>query len=443
MADQPSLSALDLYVSGQNVGRLARDAEGDHVFTYRSDTPENLFVSLTMPVRLKSYVTHQLQPIFQMNLPEGYQRELLRQKFGRLLADTELGLLGLVGARGIGRVQAVPAGQQLPPHGGHVDVEALLSSREAQAQLLSLIEQNVEESVSGVMPKVLLRADERVTTTSGDWILKTAGADFAAITQNEYFCLLAARNSRMSVPEFKLSGDRRVLAVKRFDIERDLRLGFEDMAVLQGLGTAEKYSGTWERIVRSVEDYFLPEARQPARRKLFKMLAFSLATRNDDAHLKNFGVLYSNRADIHLAPVYDVVTTLAYDEMRTNLPALSFLGKKTWTPGMLVWRFGRNTCKLSDADIQNVFDEIRAGLTQTAELVGEAARNDDDFREVGKRMIRLWAEGAGSLTDRKTGLPIPEIAAASDRHKLSDPKPAKPKRNPYKGVDGPVSSKVR
>ena len=77
----------------QVVEAVARDAEGDHVFNYHAGTPENLFVSLTMPVRLKSYVTHQLQPIFQMNLPEGYQRELLRQKLGRLAADTELGLL--------------------------------------------------------------------------------------------------------------------------------------------------------------------------------------------------------------------------------------------------------------------------------------------------------------------------------------------------------------
>jgi serine/threonine-protein kinase HipA len=282
-----------------------------------------------------------------------------------------------------------------------------------------------------------------VALASEGWIMKTAGSDYPAITRNEYFCLLAARNSGMRVPQFELSDDRRVLAVRRFDIEGEVRLGFEDMGVLQGLGTAEKYSGTWERILRSIEDYFPPELRQPARRELFKMLAFSLAIRSDDAHLKNFGVLYTRNSDIRLAPVYDVVTTLAYDEFRDNSPALSFLGKKTWIAGPLLARFGRNTCKLSDAEIRTLIEEIQQGLTQTAELVAQAATQDAEFREVGKRMLSLWAEGAGSLADQKIAVPVPEILAASNRHKLSDRKPRARKRNDYKDKNGPFSSKAR
>jgi len=62
---------LDVYVEGRLAGVLAAVQLDRHVFTYDAAAPPDRFVSLTMPVRLESYVWHELHPIFQLSLPEG------------------------------------------------------------------------------------------------------------------------------------------------------------------------------------------------------------------------------------------------------------------------------------------------------------------------------------------------------------------------------------
>ena len=97
---------LDVYVGGAPAGALTQEGPG-YVFAYLPDTPAERFVSLTMPVRLQSYVWPTLHPVFQMNLPEGHQKDTLRRKFGPVATIDDLSLLALTGRRTIGRVQAV------------------------------------------------------------------------------------------------------------------------------------------------------------------------------------------------------------------------------------------------------------------------------------------------------------------------------------------------
>ncbi|MHB8833437.1 MAG: HipA N-terminal domain-containing protein, partial [Desulfobacteria bacterium] len=66
MAESQSLA---VWVGPHKVGMLER-AE-DHVFAYHPGTSSSNAVSLTMPVRLKSWQSRDLHPVFQMNLPEG------------------------------------------------------------------------------------------------------------------------------------------------------------------------------------------------------------------------------------------------------------------------------------------------------------------------------------------------------------------------------------
>lgn len=46
--------------------------------------------------------------------------------------------------------------------------------------------------------------------------------------------------------------------------------------------------------------------------RFYEQLVFSIMLRNGDAHLKNFGVLYTHPGDARLAPMFDVVTTAIY-----------------------------------------------------------------------------------------------------------------------------------
>ena len=64
---------LSVYVLGREVATLEQSGDFKSVLTYHPHVAADDFVSLTMPVRLESYVwDDQLPPVLQMNLPEGY-----------------------------------------------------------------------------------------------------------------------------------------------------------------------------------------------------------------------------------------------------------------------------------------------------------------------------------------------------------------------------------
>src|SRR4051812_37498622 len=72
--------------------------EGDaFLFTCVPDSPREAEVSLTMPRRAAPYVGTALLPVFQMNLPEGYVLEQLRQRFAKASRLSPMLLLALTG----------------------------------------------------------------------------------------------------------------------------------------------------------------------------------------------------------------------------------------------------------------------------------------------------------------------------------------------------------
>lgn len=60
-------------------GRILTSA-GDYLFRYHEAAEARAAISLLMPVRLDEYRHRELHPIFQMNLPEGYVLEQLRNR---------------------------------------------------------------------------------------------------------------------------------------------------------------------------------------------------------------------------------------------------------------------------------------------------------------------------------------------------------------------------
>ena len=187
----------------------------------------------------------------------------------------------------------------------------------------------LRSGVSGVQPKVMLDATERGRATLGGYIVKSWGADYPQLAANEFLCMTASERAGLPVPEFHLSGNRGLFVMKRFDmpVSDGSPLGFEDICSLQALGTAQKYNSSCERVALTIKDFVSGEFLQGAREQFFASLVLSCMIRNGDAHLKNFGVLYERPGEpVRLAPVYDMVTTVAY--IPRDLPALSLAGAK-------------------------------------------------------------------------------------------------------------------
>lgn len=314
----PSPQLLAVWAAAYRAGLLDRSRDKRHfVFTYDpAAEPTDAQVSLTMPVRLESWTSRDLHPVFQMNLPEGALLDAIRRAIAKLAGENDLTILRITGGNQVGRNRFSLPGDGAP---GVVEtpesLDELLSYPNTEELFTELVSRYALRSgVSGVQPKVLLEASERATATVGGFIVKSWGGEYPQLAANEFFCMTAAKNAGLPVPEFHLSDNGGLFVMKRFDVgENGLPLGFEDMCALQALGTAQKYSSTYERIARSIRDFVSGEHLQAAREQFFASLVLSVMVRNGDAHLKNFGVLYERPgAPVRLAPVYDVVTTVAY-----------------------------------------------------------------------------------------------------------------------------------
>lgn len=307
-------------------GVLGKTGE-DYLFGYHADASKAAEISLLMPRRLEQYGSRELHPIFQMNLPEGYVLERLRQRLAKATTIDPMLLLALTGRdAAIGRVHV-----EAPPKFVEAFAAGVQESRgERLAQILAwdgaenLFEELARRylfrtGVSGVQPKLLVpearEPDGKVSLATTDLIVKSGGVDYPGLAVNEFVCMSIARNAGIPVPEFFLSDNRQLFVMRRFDRTADGQaLGFEEMAVLMAKGAAQKYEGSYEQVARFVSLFCSPNLRLPALGQLFDQVALSCILGNGDAHLKNFGVLYDDPTseDIWLSPAYDLVCTTAY-----------------------------------------------------------------------------------------------------------------------------------
>ncbi|HEX5124839.1 MAG TPA: type II toxin-antitoxin system HipA family toxin, partial [Rhodanobacteraceae bacterium] len=291
----------------------------DYLFTYAAGASPHAEISLTMPARAAQYVSAELHPIFQMNLPEGYVLDRLRARFAKASTLNPMLLLALTGrGAAIGRVTvSTPAVTPVEDTRGE-RLDEILAWDGAEDLFAELADRYLlRTGASGVQPKLLVPETTRSKSSmlTRELIVKSAGDDYPGLAVNEYVCMSIAREAGMPVPEFHLSKNRQLFVMRRFDRTADgAALGFEDMAVLMGQPASAKYDSSYERIAKAIALYCSPEERIAALAQLFDQVVLSCIVGNGDAHLKNFGVVYDDphRGAVRLAPAYDIVSTTAY-----------------------------------------------------------------------------------------------------------------------------------
>ena len=395
------MNTLAVWVASHKAGFLERSQDQhQYVFAYNPATEiPGAQVSLTMPVRLESWLSRDLHPIFQMNIPEGALLEAIRHSIAKLAGDDDLAILRVTGGNQIGRnLFSLPGdispGVQETPE----TLDELLSYPDTLELFNDLVSKYALRSgVSGVQPKVMLEATERGTAAIGGYIVKSWGIEYPQLAANEFFCMTVAQRAGLPVPEFHLSENGGLFVMKRFDMATDgSPMGFEDMCALQALGTAQKYSSTYERVARSIKDFVSPEFRQIAREQFFAALVLSCMVRNGDAHLKNFGVLYERPgAPVVLAPVFDVVTTVAY--IPKDIPALSLAGTKKWWSRKMLEKFAVAHLALPVGRTTQIFEEVAEAVIDTRRLLLAYMEDHPEFCEVGSRMLAAWETGVSEL----------------------------------------------
>jgi serine/threonine-protein kinase HipA len=428
---------LSAYVLGRDIATLESDGDFRSVFTYRADTAADDFVSLTMPVRTESYVWDDvLPPIFQMNLPEGYLLQVLQEQLGPQVTGNPLALLSVVGRNTVGRIQVAVPGANLAEPTQPIELKDLLQGDNSEEAFAQLVRQHATSGISGVVPKFLDSETEPVqqsqhtktTLLTHRHIIKGSTGKLPYVSLNEHLCMQVAKQV-LPTARTEISNDGKALVVHRFDVDQhgQPRRGMEDFCSLLGLRPSAKYDTTWERIAKAVRDQVPGENQVETFRRLSVLLLLTYAVRDADCHAKNIALLYTNRADVRLSPTYDLVTTTVYPGYQHNPPGISFMGRKTWTPGKTLSSFIAATFGVSPKLQSENVEAISDAVSGTAPKVRAAMDLHVEFKEIGARMLATWNEGVNGLREQhEYSLPPWERSAAfegiADPPKLANPR---------------------
>ncbi len=402
---------LSVYVQGRDVAVLEPAGDFKSVLTYQARTAPDDFVSLTMPVRTESWVWDDtLPPILQMNLPEGYLLQVLQEQFGPHIGASPIALLTVVGRNMVGRVQVAAPGAALDEPAKPIEVAEILQGDNSEEAFAELVRQHAASGVSGIVPKFLdaqlepatLGPHQKVSLLTRRHIIKGSSHHLPFVALNEHLCMQVAAKL-LPTAKTEISRDGQALIVHRFDVDEQGRLhwGMEDFCALLGMRPADKYDTTWERIAKAVRDHVPGHRQLDTFRQLTMMLLLTYALRNADCHAKNVALLYTSRADVHLAPVYDMLTTSVYAAYQHNPPGISFMGKKTWTPGKSLQKFIAGTFGIPVREQLQMVEAIAQALIEVAPAVRAAMIEHPGFADTGKRMLLSWQEGIASWRGRR------------------------------------------
>ena len=379
---------LDVNVNGDVIGKLHQE-QNRFIFSYNSK--ESQFLSLTMLPRVEQYIHDKLHPVFEMNLPEGYLLSIIKKHFSKFTKTDDFGLLKLMSKSIKGRIAY---GNVEKKANSSLSLDEVLapSSPKLFEELVSRFALN--SALSGVQPKVLATIENKATLKYDDYIIKAWGEEYPQLALNEYYCMKIVQYAGIEVPDFYISKDHKLFIMKRFDIKDDgLKIGFEDMCVLQAKQRDDKYEGSYEQIVKTIKTFTSPKYKKSSLRDFFKLIVINNIVQNGDAHLKNFGLIYTNFSDIRLSPAYDVVSTTAY--IKNDIPALHLLGSKKWWNKKNIIKFGTESCDLKKSEAEQLYKiclEASAKVSLEINQLLLKGKLDEQKRTVLEHIIKLIAD---------------------------------------------------
>ncbi len=331
----------------------------------------------------------ELPTYFENFIPEGDLKVLLHERLGVPLHD-DLGLLCAIGDDLPGAVIVQLAEGDAP----------LLAPRPPPPEQP---EPGLRFSLAGVQLKFsMLRHGERFVLPGrdlrGDWIAKISMQAFPGLARNEWLTMEWARLAGFQVPATELrplrdlvdlphegAPDEQVYLVQRYDRSGGHRLHQEDFQQIVGRRSSGKYSDvTYESIVLLAMGIIGANAYE----ELLRRLTFVVASGNDDAHMKNWSVVYPHPGTVaFLSPLYDQVFTGQWPDYRKSL-ALKLGGSKDFA-ALDRRRFGQLAARVgqpADAAMQLVDQAVLDQLAAWRRL-REHASVDDEYRAA---LIQHW-----------------------------------------------------
>ncbi len=381
------MQKIDVKVANKKAGELSFEKENNrYVFNY---TQKSAPISLIMPYRVSSYIwKNRLHPIFDMNMPEGYLFEMLKQFISK-----EYGYID----------DFLSFSYLCPNIQSRLTYESWCAKSDVVSfNLTDILHHDTKDTfsklvhtylsknaISGVQPKSLALLKDKESLSTKEYIIKTWGEEYEQLALNEYFCLKAIEKTGVKIANIQLSDNNRFLVVERFnyDKKRDEFLGFEEILALLGKNKEEKYNGSYESVAKTI--YSVTTNKQESMKSFYTVVVMNYLLKNGDAHLKNFGILYTNDfKEIYFSPAYDVVTTMVY--YYKDRPALTMFGKKLWFGKKELLKFGMQECYLSKKEAEAIYVKCMESLQNTIKEMENYLRTNSEFQNIGSKMLDIF-----------------------------------------------------
>jgi serine/threonine-protein kinase HipA len=333
---------LDVYLYRALVGHLIQDDGGQMVFDYAAswlEKPDALPLSHSLPLRPDHFRQKECRGFFAGVLPEENKREIVARNLG-ISARNDYALLERIGGECAGAITFVPSGELLPERND--DYRALSAAelagvlRELPRRPLLAGEAGIRLSLAGAQDKIAVRVEGDVVSlplngAPSTHILKPAVERFAGVVYNEAFCmglavavgLPAARTEIRSVEGIEY------LLVERYDRTQRQgadgapqleRLHQEDFCQALGIVSELKYQKEGGPSLKQSFALLREVSSAPVLdlARLLDAVIFNFFIGNNDAHGKNFSLVY-RAGEARLAPLYDVVSTYYYPELTREM----------------------------------------------------------------------------------------------------------------------------
>lgn len=298
---------LVTWMNNQRVGELTKLANGAHTFKYAPEWLASRYarpLSLSLPLQRGNITSDAVFNFFDNLLPDSpIVRDRIVKRY-HAKSRQPFDLLSEIGRDSVGAVTLLPENETITrpimawEKLTEARLEEVLTAYKADITLGMIREENdFRISVAGAQEKTaLLRIGndwcipKGITPTThiiklpiGEIRQPNATLDLSQSVDNEYYCLLLAKELGLNVPDAEIikAGNVRALAVERFD----RRWNAERTVLLR-----------------------LPREALKDRYDFMKFQVFQWLIGATDGHAKNFSVFIQAGGSYRLTPFYDIIS---------------------------------------------------------------------------------------------------------------------------------------
>jgi serine/threonine-protein kinase HipA len=335
---------LDVFLHRQRVGALTQNNHGDIAFEYDENylnNPAASPLSQSLPLAKKRFNRRECRPFFAGVLPEESKRETIARNLG-ISARNDFALLERIGGECAGAVTFLPKGTPLPDR---EDSYRQLSEGELAAILRTLPkrpllagEAGIRLSLAGAQDKIAVKLEGGriylpLNGSPSTHILKPQIERFEGVVFNEALCMKLS--SAVGIPTAGIETGAvegiHYILVERYDRARVPSQGGgqpqlqrehqEDFCQALGIVSEQKYQSEGGPSLEQCFKLLRNTSSVPVvdLQSLLNAIFINLLIGNNDAHGKNFSLIYRTDGQTRLAPLYDLVSTAAYPELSTKM----------------------------------------------------------------------------------------------------------------------------